>query len=263
MNLVINARDAVGESGVIGIKTENLVIREIAMIGGFQIKPGSYIELSVADTGCGMDDDMIRRIFEPFFTTKEPGKGTGLGLAVVHGIVKNHSGYIFCESKPHRGTTFHIIFPATSGVMPEAIPEQVQKNIYGTEKILLVDDEKSILETVRDTLQLYGYQVVTAESGEEAVDIYSEGKREFDLVILDLIMPGGGKKCIQDLLQINPQVKVLISSGYAGSFQTHDLALAGAAGFINKPYQPEDLFLSIRKILDARTCSGNKPESLT
>ncbi len=264
MNLVINARDAIGESGVIDIKTGNLVIREKSMMGGFQIKPGSYVELSVADTGCGMDEDMKRRIFEPFFTTKEPGKGTGLGLAVVHGIVKSHDGYIFCESKPHQGTTFHIIFPATSGVIPEAIPEQVKQNIYGTEKILLVDDEKSILETVRDTLQLCGYHVVTAESGEEAVNIYSECKHEFDLVILDLIMPGGGgKKCLQDLLQINSSVKVLISSGYASSFQTHDLALAGAAGFINKPYQPEDLFSSIRKILEAQTCYDNKPESLT
>ncbi|HLZ17955.1 MAG TPA: response regulator, partial [Smithellaceae bacterium] len=115
-----------------------------------------------------------------------------------------------------------------------------------------------------DTLQLCGYHVVTAESGEEAVNIYSECKHEFDLVILDLIMPGGGgKKCLQDLLQINSSVKVLISSGYASSFQTHDLALAGAAGFINKPYQPEDLFSSIRKILEAQTCYGNKPESLT
>jgi len=260
MNLVLNAGDAIDESGVINIRTDNLVVCEKTIIGGFQIKPGSYVELSVADTGCGMDDDMMKRIFEPFFTTKEPGKGTGLGLAVVHGIVKNHNGYIFCESKPRRGATFHIIFPATSGGIREAIPQQVRQNIYGTEKILLVDDEKGILETVRDTLQLYGYRVVTAESGEEAVHAYIQRKDEFDLVILDLIMPGGGgKKCLQDLLQINPSVKVLISSGYAGIVQTHDLALAGAAGFINKPYQPEDLFFSIRKILDTRTGAGNKP----
>lgn len=259
MNLVINARDAIGERGLITIKTANLVIREPSTIGGFQIQPGSYVKVSVADTGCGMDEEVKRRIFEPFFTTKESGKGTGLGLAVVQGIVKKHNGYIFCDSTPNQGTTFHIIFPAVSGDMPDVIPEQTRQIISGTERILLVDDEKSILETVRDTLQLYGYQVVTAESGEEAVSIYAKDKHPFDLVILDLIMPGGGgKKCLQDLLQIDPTVKVLISSGYASGFQPQDLAVAGAEGFINKPYQSEELLSSIRKILDRKTSVSHK-----
>ena len=261
MNLVINARDAMGEYGVITIKTGNLVLREKSIIGGLEINSGSYVQLSVADTGCGMDDEIIKRIFEPFFTTKEPAKGTGLGLAVVHGIVRNHDGYIYCESKPKRGTTFCILFPASAGGMPEIIEEQPSQNVSGTEKILLVDDEKSILETVRDTLSLCGYQVDTAENGEQALDIYRRRKSEFDLVILDLIMPGGGgKKCLHDLLDINPAVKVLISSGYSSSLQPHDLALAGAAGFIHKPYQPEDLFSTVRKILDAPTFAGNERE---
>jgi len=259
MNLVINARDAMGEYGIITIKTGNLVLREKSVIGGQEISPGSYVQLSVADTGCGMDEEMMKRIFEPFFTTKEPSKGTGLGLAVVHGIVRNHDGHIYCESKPNQGTTFYIYFPASTGGVPEIIEEQPRQNVYGTEKILLVDDEKSILETVRDTLTLYGYQVVTAESGEQATDVYRDRKNEFDLVILDLIMPGaGGKKCLQELLQINPHVKVLISSGYSSSMHPHDLALAGAAGFIHKPYQPEDLFSTIREILEAPTFSNKE-----
>ena len=259
MNLVINARDATGDSGVIIIKTSNMVLSEQAIISGLTFRPGIYVQLSVADMGCGMEPDVIKRIFEPFFTTKEPGKGTGLGLSVVHGIVKNHSGFIYCESEPDKGTTFHIILPASiAGVEPPKVQELPKPNAYGTEKILLVDDEKSILETVKDTLILFGYRVVTAESGEQALEIYHRLKDEIDLVILDMIMPGcGGKKCLHDLLEINHNIKVLMTSGYSNRQQTENLTIAGAAGFIHKPYRPEDLLFTIRGIIDARNHSSN------
>ena len=237
---------------MITIKTGNLILNETTVIGRSEVGPGRYAQLSVTDTGCGMDQDLVKQIFEPFFTTKEVGKGTGLGLAVVQGVIKNHNGFISCESKPDHGTTFHIILPASSAENePVEELEQPKQNTYGTEKFLLVDDEKSILETVKDTLMLFGYRVETAGSGEEALDIYTRHKDEIDLVILDLIMPGGGgKKCLQDLRQVNPNVKVLMTSGYSSSRQTDELTLAGASGFIHKPYRPEDLLLNIRQILD-------------
>ena len=252
MNLVINARDALGESGVITISTSNLVLCEKTLIGGFSIDQGAYIQLSVADTGCGMDPSLTMSIFEPFFTTKEPGKGTGLGLAVVHGIVKNHDGYIYCDSELDKGTIFHIILPAApTGEEPQKIQETPRASAYGTEKILLVDDEKSILETVKDTLILFGYQVETAESGEQALEIYRDKKNEFSLVVLDLIMPGtGGRICMHDLLEMNPDIKILMTSGYSSSQQTEELTREGASGFIHKPYRPEDLLFTIREIIE-------------
>jgi CheY-like chemotaxis protein len=229
------------------------------MIDGFHIDPGTYVQLSIADTGCGMDPEMTKRIFEPFFTTKKPGKGTGLGLAVVYGIIKNHDGYIYCESEPNKGTIFSVILPASAvGREPQKVQEKPKQNAYGTEKILLADDEESILETVKDTLKLFGYQVVTAENGEEALETYRHKKDEIDLVILDLIMPGGGgKKCLHGLLEINHNVKVLMTSGYSSNQQIAELKLAGAAGFIHKPYRPEDLLFTIREIMNTRNHADN------
>jgi len=263
MNLVINARDAMGDSGTITITTSNLVLPEKTIIGGLSIEPGTYVQMSVADTGCVMDPKLTKSIFEPFFTTKEPGKGTGLGLAVVNGVVKNHNGFIYCESEPDQGTTFHIILPAlTERGEPKKVQAPSKLTAYGTEKILLVDDEKSILETVKDTLQLFGYRIVTAESGEQALAIYHQQKDEIDLIILDLIMPGGGgKKCLHDLLEINQKARVLMTSGYSSSQQTEDLTNAGAAGFIYKPYRPEDLLLTVRDIIDKKdqSSAGRRP----
>jgi CheY-like chemotaxis protein len=253
MNLVINARDAMGDNGTIIISTKNLPLQENTTIAGVNIPSGNYIEFSVADTGCGMEKNVMQLIFEPFFTTKEAGKGTGLGLAVVHGIVKNHNGFIYCESEPDKGTTFKIIFPtSTSGKSIQKTEEPLAQSLYGTETILYVDDEQSILETGKETLSSYGYEVVTAENGEQALEVYSAQKDTISLVIMDLIMPGkGGKKCLIDLLKINDNAKVLITSGYSSSQQTEDLTKTGAAGFINKPYKPDELLLSIRKILDS------------
>ena len=257
MNLVINARDAMGDSGKILISTNNIILRENTSIAGLNVPSGSYIELAVSDTGSGMEKELMQHIFEPFFTTKEPGKGTGLGLAVVHGIVKNHGGFIYCESVPNKGTTFKILFPATtSEKLQQKVLEKRVRIPRGKEKLLVVDDEKSILETVKETLSSYGYKIITAESAEQALEVYTAQKNKIKLVLLDLNMPGrGGKKCLIDLLAINDRAKVLMTSGYSTSQQIEDLTKAGAAGFINKPYRPEDLLLSVRKILDIPTSS--------
>lgn len=198
MNLVINARDAMGDSGKILISTNNIILQENTSIAGLNVPSGSYIELVVSDTGSGMEKELMQHIFEPFFTTKEAGKGTGLGLAVVHGIVKNHNGFIYCESVPDEGTTFKILFPATTS---EKLQQKVQgktvKIPRGKEKLLVVDDEKSILETVKETLSSYGYKVMTAESAEQALEVYTAQKDKIKLVLLDLNMPGGGEKMPQ------------------------------------------------------------------
>ena len=257
MNLVINARDAMGDSGKIIISTNNIIFQENVSISGLNIPAGNYIELAVSDTGYGMEKELMQHIFEPFFTTKEAGKGTGLGLAVVHGIVKNHGGFIYCESVPNKGTTFKILFPATtSEKLQQKVQEKKVKIPRGKEKLLIVDDEKNILETVKETLNSYGYKVMTAESAEQALEVYTAQKDKIKLVLLDLNMPGmGGKKCLIDLLAINERAKVLMTSGYSTFQQVEDLTKAGAVGFINKPYRPEDLLLSVRKILDIPTSS--------
>jgi CheY-like chemotaxis protein len=255
MNLVINARDAIGESGTITIMTNNLILLQDADIAGQNVPAGNYVELIISDTGCGIEEDIMQRIFEPFFTTKEVGKGTGLGLAVVYGVVQNHNGFLCCNSKQGDGATFNIIFPASTDVRTKNDAEPQHKEIsMGTETILLVDDEKGILETNRDTLGLYGYKVLTAENGEQALDIYQSHRDKIHLVVLDLIMPGrGGKKCLSDLITINPRVKVLMTSGYSSSDQIDELTKTGAAGFINKPYHSDDFLSAIRKIIDEET----------
>jgi len=266
MNLVINARDAMGDCGNITIATKNTFLPDDTYFGGLKVPAGNYVELSVSDTGSGMDNKVIQHIFEPFYTTKEVGKGTGLGLAVVYGVVKSHNGFIYCESELEKGTTFHILFPALKNVRTQEViePPQPGQIPMGTETILLVDDEKSILDTGKDTLSLYGYKILTAENGEQTMEIYQSQMENIELVILDLIMPGqGGKKCLSDLIAINPRVKVLMTSGYSSSQQIEELIQTGAAGFISKPYRPEDLLFTIRNIIDNDLSVRKGPDAFT
>ncbi|MDZ4165225.1 MAG: response regulator, partial [Smithellaceae bacterium] len=211
-------------------------------------------DLAFQDNGPGMTKESLANIFEPFFTTKEVGKGTGLGLSVVYGIVKNHNGYIFCESTPGAGTDFHIYFPVlgiTAGEIALEEPSAPVEAGGGSETILLVDDEKSILEITGEILTMSGYRVITAESGEEALEIYQREKGAIHLVVLDLIMPGmGGHECLLALVKINPLVKVMITSGYTAQITTQTAIKSGAARFINKPYQYDSLLEEVRGVLD-------------
>ncbi|HDQ04606.1 MAG TPA: hybrid sensor histidine kinase/response regulator [Deltaproteobacteria bacterium] len=252
MNLVINSRDAMGDEGTITISTSNFVLAEDAIMYGVNVPAGNYARILSTDTGCGMDEEIISHIFEPFFTTKEAGSGTGLGLSVVYGIVKSVRGFIFCQSEPDMGTTFEILIPSSTHVAEDA--QQVEKKTKirrGREKLLIVDDESYILETVKETLGSYGYKVLTAETTEKALDIYSSQKEKIKLVLLDLNMPGrGGKKTLADLLKINNQAKVLMTSGFSSPDQVDDLINSGAAGFLSKPYNPEELLANVRNLLD-------------
>ena len=200
-----------------------------------------------------MDRETQKHIFDPFFTRKEVGKGTGLGLATVYGIVKNHSGHIECVSEPGRGTVFRIYLPAVeqNGAEPEMTKRPRQDLLGGDETILLVDDESDLRELGKAILSRRGYRVLTAQTGEDALEIYEAQDSGIDLVILDISMPGmGGKACLERLRRLNPDIKVVIASGYSGDASANNMVDSGAAAFITKPFSRSDLLNLIRKTLD-------------
>ena len=254
MNLIINARDAMADGGELIVWTENVTLEAKYCQTLPGAAPGEYVLLAVSDTGMGMDRDVVEHIFEPFYTTKEVDKGTGLGLAMVYGIVKNHNGYVYCESMPGQGTTFKIYLPVLKGEKSSQNADDTleQELIGGTETILLVDDEEAILEVGKGFLEHSGYTIITAESGEAAIEIVSKVHVSSpDLIILDLNMPGmGGYKCLQELLKIDSGINVLIASGYSSQVDEKTLRETGARGFIAKPYQMKALLKMVRGILD-------------
>ncbi|MFZ0448586.1 MAG: PAS domain S-box protein [Desulfatiglandaceae bacterium] len=252
MNLGVNARDAMSEGGKLLFETENVVLDREYCSAHLGARPGRYVLLSISDSGMGMDKTTVEHVFEPFFTTKEVGKGTGLGLAMVYGIVKNHDGYIMCYSEPEKGTIFKIYFPAleTEGVKEEKAPgEEALEG--GNETILLVDDEESLRQLGKELLRRFGYTVITATDGETAIETWKEKREVIALVILDLVMPGmGGKQSLEALLEMDPGLKVVIASGYSVNGRTKEALDAGARGFIRKPYEIREVLKVIRKVLD-------------
>jgi len=251
-NLGINAKDAMPGGGKIIIETRNVQLDEAFCRNHVGLAPGAYAELTFTDTGHGMDRETLERIFEPFYTTKGVGSGIGLGLAIVYGIVQSHHGLILCESSRDTGTTFRVYLPVPDreGAVPE-IETRKKGDYRGAETIIIVDDEPDILDIGQNTLEQFGYTVLMARSGEEAIEIYSRQGNRIDLVILDLGMPGmGGEKCLQELLRMNPSVKVLIASGYAATQTVQGILEAGATGFMAKPYRLEDMLKKVREVLD-------------
>ncbi len=215
--------------------------------------PGRFVSLSVTDTGVGISSDDIPRIFEPFFTTKEPGKGTGMGLAMAYGIVKNHGGVMDVRSSPGFGSTFRVLLPASHEEAAPATAEGPSEKIAGgTEAILFVDDEESLRLLAVETLGRLGYSVTTARNGIEAVELFSDSRSRVDLVILDMIMPGmGGEETFRRLRKINPSARILVSSGYAVEGKPGNLLAEGAAGFLQKPYRLATLAASVRRALES------------
>jgi len=254
MNLAVNARDAMPEGGRLVFETANVVLDEEYCKTHLGAVPGEYVLLSISDTGHGMDKETVEHIFEPFFTTKEIGKGTGLGLAMVYGIVKSHGGYIMCYSEPGEGTTFKVYLPIIrqEGVEQEKERKEEEEEIRGgSEVILLVDDEKDILKIGKEMLGRFGYKVITAQSGEEAIEIIRKMDTFPDLAILDLSMPGmGGHRCLEKLLEMDPELKIIIASGYSANGTVKKTLDSGAAGFIGKPYRLQDMLRKVRKVLD-------------
>ncbi len=252
INLVTNAVDAMDDRGQLIIRTENFRAARDLRKKYLEIQSGDYVRLSVSDNGEGMDHATRERIFEPFFTTKEVGKGTGLGLATVYGIVKGHQGHISCYSEVNQGTTFDIYFPVepSEDMDDEGEGQETELSLEGAETILVVDDEELILDIGQEMLSRHGYTVLRAESGEQALEIFRQRMAEIDLVLMDLGMPGmGGEQCLQHLKAMAPEIKVIVGSGYAG----HKIAKApeqfGAAGFLPKPYRLNRLLAELRRLL--------------
>jgi len=253
MNLGVNAWDVMPDGGKLVIGTENVDLDEDYCKEHLRAGPGKYVLLSVCDTGHGMDKETLEHIFEPFYTTKETGKGTGLGLAMVYGIVKNHGGYIMCYSEPGEGTAFKIYFLVIATEREEAGEERKEEEEVpgGTETILIVDDEESIRKGGKEILARFGYAVLSASDGERALELYRENKEKIDLVILDLILPGmGGRKCLEELLKMDPRTRVLIASGYSPDYHAKKTIKARAKGFIGKPYNIKQMLKAVRDALD-------------
>ena len=250
MNLYVNASQAMPGGGEIYLETKNVSLDDRAM--PYQIMAGKYVKVSITDTGTGMDEKTMARIFDPFFTTKAMGRGTGLGLAMVYGIIKGHKGIIDVKSNPGLGTTFDIYLPASDKEVATEQPVSVGV-IKGNETILLVDDEKVTLEVTKDLLEYIGYRIYVAGSGQEAIALYMEKKSEIDMVILDMIMPGiSGGKTFDRLRKINADVSVLLSSGYSKEGQAQEILDRGCNGFIQKPFHIDQLSQIVRNILDER-----------
>ena len=249
LNLFVNAWHAMPGGGDLFISTANVDVDE-TFVKPYRIDPGPYVRLSVTDTGVGMDKSTQQRVFEPFYTTKEMGRGTGLGLASAYGIIKNHGGFIEVESEPGEGATFHIYLPASEKRVAEEI-ETIEKVLKGDETILLVDDEQMIIEIGQEILNALGYRVLPAMSGHEALEIYQDNKNSVDMVILDMIMPNmSGGETFDRLKIIDPDVRVLLCSGYSLSGQATEILERGCDGFIQKPFKLRELSVKIREILD-------------
>jgi two-component system cell cycle sensor histidine kinase/response regulator CckA len=251
LNLYVNAADAMPGGGDLILKTANVTHKE--MKGKlYDPKPGKYVLLTVTDTGIGMDKETMGRIFDPFFTTKEMGRGTGLGLASAYGIIKGHGGYIDVDSKKGQGTTFSIYLPASERKVQEAV-KAAEPFIKGTGTILLVDDEEVIVEVGKELLEGMGYRVLTAKDGKEAIEVYEKDPNEIDIVILDMVMPNmGGGEAYDRMKEINPDVKVLLSSGFSIDGEASEILERGCNGFIQKPFNMRDLSEKIGEILDKK-----------
>jgi len=254
MNLAVNARDAMPQGGKLTIALCNVELDENFARLHNEVGPGPYVMLSLSDTGCGMDKPTQSRIFEPFFTTKEFGKGTGLGLATVYGIVKQSNGYIYVDSEPGQGTTFKIYLPQVDAepVAGAAANGQSPKGaLAGTETILLVEDEKPVREITRKILTMRGYEVLEACHGVEALQISARHKKPIHLLITDVVMPHmGGRDLAARVTALHPETRVLFISGYTDDAVVRHGIIEAEAGFLQKPFTLDALTNKVRSALD-------------
>jgi two-component system cell cycle sensor histidine kinase/response regulator CckA len=250
MNLATNARDAMPRGGSLTIRTEEAALdAEFCDLHEIR-KTGKYILLCVSDSGIGMDDKTVGRIFDPFFTTKELGRGTGLGLASVYGIITQHKGYITVSSEPGRGTTFFIYLPlldAAAQKAAAAVPEIKR----GTETVLVAEDEATVRRMLTLILEGHGYTVLQAVDGQDAVGLYRENRERIDLVVLDVVMPvKNGKEALDEITRINPKVRAIFVSGYTGEVMIDKGVHKESVDFLQKPVSVPSLLNKVREVLD-------------
>jgi PAS domain S-box-containing protein len=253
INLGINAGDAMPGGGRLTYTTNNIVADEPFVADKAGMAPGNYVHINVTDTGEGIPRENLSRIFEPFYTTKEMGRGTGLGLASVYGTVDSHNGHIFVTSESGKGTAFDIYLPA---IEEDAIPEETHPKVEagaGNETILVVDDEESIRELATEMLSSLGYRVLIAADGLRAAKVYKEHMNDIDVVLLDMSMPEmDGRRTFRKLRQINPEVRVVLSSGFGRDRKIEDALAEGILGFVKKPYRIAELSAALRRVIDDR-----------
>ena len=263
MNMCVNAVDAMPKGGHLSLITRNLSVSKEEVGQYAEARVGDYVRISVGDDGNGMTAEVMNHMFEPFFTTKERGKGTGLGLAMSYGIIKQHGGWISCQSEIGRGTTFHIYLPR-AGDAVEAKPEAVVSGPVsgGHENILVVDDEAAVRTLILMVLRRYGYQLLAAGDGEEAVQMFTEKKGQIDLVFLDMTMPKlSGRDTFKKLREIDPAIKVVVSSGYPIDLDVFASEMGmPAQGFVQKPYEAAELARTVRNVLDGKDPAGKADE---
>jgi two-component system, cell cycle sensor histidine kinase and response regulator CckA len=251
MNLALNARDAMPDGGTLRMVTRNVMLDEDFCSSYVGVKPGPYVALTISDSGHGMEKETLNHIFEPFYTTKELGRGTGLGLAMVYGIVKQHEGLIVCQSGAGEGTSFHVYLPIIQAAVETTVFMTQELPAFGTETLLVVDDEASVRELAARILKKAGYTVLAAADGTEALTMFEKERERISLIILDLIMPGmGGMECLRELMKIDSLAKVLVASGYADDESKERVLELGARGFVRKPYIVTSLLQQVRRVLD-------------
>ena len=252
LNLFVNAWQATPTGSELYIETNNVELDE-AFVEPYSVRPGKYVRISLIDTGPGMDEKTKERIFEPFFTTKEMGRGSGLGLASVYAVIKNHQGIIDASSAKERGTRFDIYLPAAEQEnKKEEMVEPIQVPAEG-ETVLIVDDERTVLMVSTELLDALGYSVLAAGSGKEALDLYRQHKDRINVVILDMVLLDmGGGEVFEAMKAINPDVKVILSSGYTLDGQAAGIMKQGCKAFMQKPFNMEDLSKKVREVLDAK-----------
>jgi PAS domain S-box-containing protein len=249
LNLYVNAGQAMPGGGELYLETENVLLDDTQTFP-YAVTPGRYIKISLTDTGTGIDEKTKERIFDPFFTTKEVGKGTGLGLAMAYGIIKGHGGMINVYSEPNHGTTFTLYLPASDKAAYKETPI-VTEILSGSETILLVDDEPTVLEVSKEILEFLGYTVYAMKNGREAIVLYKEMKNDIALIILDMIMPGlSGGETFDRIRELNPLAKIILSSGYSLNSQAKQIMDKGCQGFIQKPFNIAYLSQKIREVLE-------------
>ncbi|MGQ9699417.1 MAG: PAS domain S-box protein, partial [Armatimonadota bacterium] len=254
MNLVVNARDAMPDGGRLIIETANVYLDKEYAQHHQPVQPGRYVMLAISDTGCGMDAETLAHAFEPFYTTKEKGKGTGLGLATVYGIVKQSGGYIWVYSEPGKGTTFRVYLPAVDG--EPNVPEEVSyrsPDLAGDETVLLVEDEDAVRSLLKGVLASYGYTVLDASNGSEALDVAAKYQGPIHVVVTDVVMPEmGGRALTEKLVQQRPDVKVVFMSGYTGDAIAHHGVLDEGVEFLQKPFPLEAVAAKIRSVMSGQ-----------
>jgi CheY-like chemotaxis protein len=255
INLAVNARDAMPKGGQLIIETGNCTVEENYCRLHPWLKPADYVQISITDTGCGMDEEVRSKIFEPFFTTKEQGRGTGLGLATVFGIIKQCGGYIDVISEPGVGSCFKIFLPTMTDKLKGALGGDGDGDgqiPFGNERILLVEDEEAVRRIARLALETHGYEVVDAIDGKAAVAVAEEPATRIDLLVTDVVMPEiGGAELAARLKGIRPGLKVLYISGYTDDAILRNGFTTSSLGYLQKPFAPVTLARRVRQILDA------------